>query len=86
MHQSIRSLHLVYSAACGSFLCQLSCFVDPNDCEDEDICGPYGECVDLPNRYYCNCQIGYYFYEDTGQCESELCKNIFSICNDPWTF
>ena len=45
---------------------------DQNDCEDEDICGPYGECVNLPIRYYCNCQIGYYFFEDTGRCEREL--------------
>ena len=63
----------VYSDTCGSFLTMPTfLFVDPNDCEDEDICGPYGECVDLPIRYYCNCQIGYYFYEDTGQCESEV--------------
>ena len=49
--------------------------IDSNECEDEDICGPYGECVDLPIRYYCNCQTGFYFYEETGQCESELCMH-----------
>ena len=28
--------------------------------------------------YYCECQRGYYYYSDTGRCESRLMKLVYA--------
>lgn len=48
-----------------------SAAADINECEDEGVCGEYEVCVDTPGGYYCECQDGYYFNQDTERCDSE---------------
>ena len=49
--------------------------VDINECDEGPKCGPYGECVNLPGSYTCDCNPGFELSVDK-YCEGSFTRIV----------
>lgn len=55
---------------------RLPAHIDMNECEDENVCGENGRCINTPGSHYCVCNAGYGLESGSSNFSGgqELCK------------
>ena len=62
------------------YLLSVLCWpLDNDDClEDDTLCGPYGECLNVDGSFECDCPMGFVTTADRKACKGKVFK-YFSI-------